>query len=283
MILHTRYTHCTLSRRRCTDEVTQFNPIAGHGGNASVESATALVNTLRQVLEQSKGTKPTLASIEQMFATTQQIRQARTNTLKEASHEQQRAESLDTRFHEFAAFHLLPLTDTEDVTFNFSRNMPMAEKLESPSLKTAPRLIPYKDDLLSAPKARGMNKWYFIGFYLLVAALTHYGMWIRSAHYGLGDHIGTIMQTGQFVDDPRFTLKRTYAGIKIVDQYLAFLAAVFMTGVNNWDHNFGMIQLYFLGMLVQPIAVYSVEAFRKRNLLSPISLYVLVNVRCRST
>lgn len=227
------------------------------------------------MLAKSRGAKPTLGEIEHAFATTQSIRQARATTLKEHSHEQQRTELLDTPFHQFAAFHLLPLTDTEDVTFNFSRNMPLAEKLNSPKLSPIPRLVPYKDELLSTPRPRGMKKWYIIGFYLTVAALVHYGMWVRSAHYGLEDHLGTILKTGTFTYDANFTLKRNYIGIKSVDDYLAFLAAIFMTGLNNWDRNFGMLQLYFLGMLVQPITVWTVEAYRKRNMLTPVSLCVL--------
>lgn len=192
--------------------------------------------------------------------------------IKEHSHEQQRTELLDTPLHEFAAFYLLPLTDVEDVTFNFSRNMPLAEKLNSPKLSHVPRLIPYKDELLSNPIPRGSSKWYFIGFYLLVAGLVHYGMWVWSAHYGLGNHLGTIVKTGTFSYDPNFPLKRKYFGIKFVDDYLVFLAAVFIPGLKSWERNFGTLQMYFLGMLIQPITVWSVEAYRKRNSLTPVSL-----------
>lgn len=252
----------------------KFNPIAGHGGNASIESATVLVNLLRQILVKSQGTKPTLKDIEHMFATTQDIRHARVTTLKEHSHEQQRSELLDTPFHEFVAVHILPLTDSEDVTFNFSRNMPLAEKLDTPELSPSPKLIPYKDELLSTPQSRGTKKWHFIGFYLFVAALVHYGMWIWSAHYGLNDHLEGILKAGAFTQNPEFPLKRKYIGIKSIDDYLVFLAAIYMTGLNNWDANFGMLQMYFLGMLVQPITVWSVEAYRKRNSFTPVSLYV---------
>jgi hypothetical protein len=231
-----------------------------------------LVNALRKVLAKSRNTKPSLEQIEHAFASTQATRQARTVILKEHSHEQQRTELLDTRFHELVAFHLLPLMDTEDVTFNFSRNMPLAEKLNSPGLSAVPRLIPYKDELLCIPKPRGMTKWYFIGFYLLVAALVHYGMWVWSAHYGLGDNLEAILSSGQFSYDLSFTLKRKYIGIKPIDDYLVFLAAAYMPGLNNWDKNFGTLQMYFLGMLVQPITVWSVEAYRKRNALSLVSM-----------
>jgi hypothetical protein len=268
---HTRYVRRFLSVLDHTKD-TQFHPIAGHGGNACIESAAVLVNALCNVLAKSQGTKPTLEQIEHAFATTQQTRQARTTILKEHSHEQQRSELLDTPFHEFAAFYLLPMTDVEDVTFNFSRNMPLAEKLNSPKLSSVPRLIPYKDELLSTPAPRGSKKWYFIGLYLLVAGLVHYGMWIWSTHYDLGSHLETILRTGKFSEDPDFLLKRKYVGIKLVDNYLAFLAAAYMPGLKGWDQNFGTLQMYFLGMLIQPITVWSVEAYRKRNKLTPLSL-----------
>ncbi|KAK5207798.1 hypothetical protein LTR72_007405 [Exophiala xenobiotica] len=257
------------------DAAHKFHPIAGHGGNASIESAAVLANVLRDLLIKSKGFKPPLEQIETAFAATQELRQARTTILKEHSHEQQRTELLDTPFHKFAAFYLLPMTDVEDVTFNFSRNMPLAERLSSPKLPPVPRLVPYKDELLSIPAPRGMKKWYFIGFYLLVAGLVHYGMWIRSASYGLGDQLGTVVETGNFSFDPSFPLKRKYIGIAPIDDYLVFLAAAYMPALNNWDQHFGILHMYFLGMLVQPIAIWSVEAYRKRNALTPVSLITI--------
>lgn len=226
------------------------------------------------MLAKSRGGKPTLEQIEHVFATTQKVRQERATTLKEHSHEQQRTESIDTPFHQLAAFYLLPMTDKEDVTFNFSRNMPLAEKLDNPKLSPVSRLVPYKDELLSSPQPRGVKKWYFMGFYLLIAAIVYYGMWVWSAHYGLGDHLEAVLKTGGFTFDPAFTLKRKYIGIKPIDDYLVFLAAVFMPGLNNWDQDFRVLQLYFLGMLIQPIAVWTVEAYRKRNMLTPVSLWV---------
>jgi hypothetical protein len=192
--------------------------------------------------------------------------------LKEHSHNQQRTELLDTPLHELLALHLLPRTDDEDITFNFSRNIPLAEKLDSHDLRPVPKLVPYKDELLSVPSPRGMAKWYFMAFYLAIAGLVHYGMWVWSAHYELGKHIGEAVTTGSYSYDPSFTLKRTYIGIKAIDEYLVFLAAVFMPGLKNWDPHFSTLQMYFLGMLVQPIAVWTVEAFRRRNTLTPLSM-----------
>ena len=231
-----------------------------------------MVNLLRKALAKSPSRKPTVAEIEQVFAKTQEKRQARTTTLKEHSHEQQRTELLDTPLHHLIAFYLLPNTDVEDVTFNFSRNMPLAEKLDNPKISPTPRLVPYKDELLADPKPRGNLKWIFIGFYLFIAWLVRYGMWVRSGEYGMGDQLTSILSTGEFPWDPTFQLKRTYFGIKPIDDYLVFLAAIYMPGLNNWNESLRMIKMYFLGMLIQPIAVWTVEAYRKRNMMTPVSL-----------
>lgn len=224
-------------------------------------------------MAKAKGEKPMLAQIEQVFATTQKIRQDRTTSLKEHSHEQQRTEMLDTPIHEVIAKYVLPMTDTEDVTFNFSRNMPLAEKLDSPKLSPVPRLAPYKDELLSPPRPRGAMRWYLIAFYLAIAYVVHHTMWVRSESFGLGEHLGQILETGKFTYDDSFPpLKRMYFGIAAIDDYLVFLTAIFMTGLKRWDESFGMLMVYFLGMLVQPIAVWTVEAFRKRNSLTPLAL-----------
>lgn len=272
-MLHTRYTYSIRLPGEKTN-IGQVHPISGHGGNACIESAAALTNVLRDTLARSRAGKPTLEAIERAFAQTQKIRQARATTLNVHSHEQQRSELLDTPIHEFGAYYLLPMADKEDVTFNFSRNMPFAEKLDSPSLKHVPRLIPYKDELLATPRTRGAKKFYFMGIFLLVAAAVYYGMWIWSAHWGLQDHLESVSSTGTFTYDVAFPLKKRYTGIGMIDNYLMFLAMIFVPGLQNWAPHFGMLQMYFLGMLVQPFAVWTIEAYRKRNLLTLLQLYV---------
>lgn len=250
----------------------KFHPIAGHGGNAAIETAATLVNGLRRELLQSLNGKLSTSQIENVFTHTQQVRQNRAIILKEHSHEQQRTESLDTPLHKFMALSLLPLTDIEDVTFNFSRNIPLAEKLDSVALPARPKLIPYKDELVATPKTRGMTNWVLIAVYLTISWLVHYGMWIHSAQYGLADQFGSIITTGSFPPNPTFPLKRTYLGIKPIDNYLVFLAAAYMPALNNWNKSFGTLHMYFLGMLVQPIAIWSIEACRKRNAMTLVAV-----------
>jgi hypothetical protein len=210
--------------------------------------------------------------MERIFASVQEIRRDRTVTVKDYSHQQQRVEALDTVFKKFQALYVLPLVDREDVTFNFSSNIPASEKLSMIDVSKGERLIPFKDELFSAPEGRGSTQWVLITLYLACGAMAYYGMWARSASWDLGSHVGEIITTGTFPYDPTFPLKRTYTGIGPIDEYLVFLTAVFMPGLRGWDRNFQYLQIYFLGHLVQPIAIWTAEANRSRNALTLIAL-----------
>ncbi|KAH6977419.1 hypothetical protein BKA56DRAFT_674234 [Ilyonectria sp. MPI-CAGE-AT-0026] len=133
-------------------------------------------------------------------------------------------------------------------------------------------MAPYKDFLLNEPKKRGIYQWVLIVFYLTCAALVHYGMWVQSGSWGLGTQFGQIISTGSFPDDPTFPLKRTYVGIPAIDDYLVFLAAAYMPGLCSWNKRFGTLQMYFLGHLIQPIAIWTIEAFRSRNTMTLLAL-----------
>lgn len=230
-----------------------------------------MVNAVCEALARSCGTKPTLKQIEKSFDITQKKLQARLTIIQGHAHEQQRTELLDTPLHKFAALYLLPRADAEDIIDNLSHNIPLAEKLENPKLGSKPRLVPYKDELLRAPKASGMSKWYFVAIYLLISGLCYYGMWVQPGYYGLWDHLDTILTTGEFPYNSGFPLKRIYTGSRFIDNIFVYLSAVFMSGLKDWDPCFRFTNLYFLGILIQPIAVLTVESFRKRNLQTLLS------------
>ncbi|KAK3652918.1 hypothetical protein LTR56_004866 [Elasticomyces elasticus] len=134
---------------------------------------------------------------------------------------------------------------------------------------------PYKGEQLRAPKTAGSGKYYFVGSYLLIAGLCYYGMWVQPGHYGLWDHLDTVLTTGEFPYNSDFPLKRTYTGIKFIDNIFVYLSAVFMSGLKNWDPSFRFMNIYFLGILVQPITVWTVETYRQRNLSTPLSLITI--------
>ncbi|KAK5674431.1 hypothetical protein LTS10_012819 [Elasticomyces elasticus] len=136
-------------------------------------------------------------------------------------------------------------------------------------------LVASRRKLLRARTTAGFGKYYFVGSYLLIAGLCYYGMWVQPGRYGLWDHLDTVLTTGGFPYDSGFPLKRTYTGIKFVDNIFVYLSAVFMSGLKDWDPSFRFMNLYFLGILVQPITVWTVEGYRKRNLSTPLSLITI--------
>ncbi|KAK4956217.1 hypothetical protein LTR10_005738 [Elasticomyces elasticus] len=137
------------------------------------------------------------------------------------------------------------------------------------------KLVASRRELLGTRATAGFGKYYFVGSYLLIAGLCYYGMWVQPGRYGLWDHLDTVLTTGVFPYGSGFPLKRTYTGIKSIDNIFVYLSAVFMSGLKDWDPSFRFMNLYFLGILVQPITVWTVEAYRKRNLSTPLSLITI--------
>ncbi|OBT77601.1 hypothetical protein VF21_04577 [Pseudogymnoascus sp. 05NY08] len=265
------------------DAAHKILPITGYSENSCLESAATLANAIREALAGSHGTKPTPNQIERAFATTQKTLQARLTILKKHAHEQQRTESLDTPLHNFAAFNMLPWTSTENIINKFSRNIQLAEKLDNPKLSNKSLLVPYKSELLRAPKASSMSKWYFAAAYLLISGLCYYGMWVQPGYYGIWDHMGTVLATGEFPYNSGFPLKRTYTGVEFIDNIFMYLSVVFMSGLKDWDPSFRFSNLYFLGIIIQPIAIWTVEAFRKRNLSTAVSISPAWESTCHYT
>ncbi|TGO21237.1 hypothetical protein BPAE_0231g00030 [Botrytis paeoniae] len=220
------------------DSAHKFNPIGGHGGNSAFESSAAFVNSLVKLLKISP--KPTTSEFTKMFADLQALRETRATILKDASHEQQRTEAMEDRLHKFIALTLLPITDTEDVMFNFSGNQPYAEKLDMVELAPRPKLIPYKDELIKSPELRGLTGWLQMTVYMALAACAYYGMWMHSKNAGLAEEFAGILKS------PRRAAEK--------------------------DARLGVLSMYFYGMLVQPLAVWLVEGCRKRNDMNLVAI-----------
>ncbi|ATZ46386.1 hypothetical protein BCIN_01g09920 [Botrytis cinerea B05.10] len=213
------------------DSVHKFNPIGGHGGNTAFETSAAFVNSLVKLLKTSS--RPSTSEITKLFADLQALRETRATILKDASHEQQRTEAMEDRLHKFIALTLLPITDTEDVMFNFSGNQPYADKLDMVELPPRAKLIPYKDELARAPELRGVVGWLQMACYMALAVFAYYGMWVRSKNAGLAEEFASILRS------PRLAAEK--------------------------DEKLGPLSMYFFGMLIQPLSIWLVEGCRKRN------------------
>ncbi|PQE09701.1 FAD binding domain-containing protein [Rutstroemia sp. NJR-2017a BBW] len=262
------------------DSAHKVHPIGGHGGNVAIEGAAALTNALVKALEKSPNSLTT-QQLTTIFESVQKLREDRAQLLLDASHEQQRTEAMVDGLHKFVALTILPMTDTEDVMFNFSGNLPAAEKLDMVDLPPRAKLIPYKDELATAPSSRGIYGYLQILFYLACAAAGYYGMWIRPMKYGLSDAIDVVMDSGVFPYDSNAPLKQKFTGIGPLDSLLSVLSAVFTPGFAAYDKQFGTLALYFLGMIIQPLSIWLIEACRKRNDMNLLALPTIWLTLCQ--
>jgi hypothetical protein len=120
-----------------------------------------------------------------------------------------------------------------------------------------------------------ISKWYFAAAYFSIAVFCYWGMWIKPAQYGLLKQLDMVLKTGQFPYDSTGSvpLKRIYIGIGAIDDIFVFLSAVYTSAlVEDWDTSLRFMLLYFLGILIQPFAIWTVEGFRKCNQGTLLSL-----------
>ncbi|KAM5346113.1 hypothetical protein ACJ41O_009118 [Fusarium nematophilum] len=256
------------------DSAHKFHPIGGHGGNAAIETAAALTNDLVEALSRSSPKHLDASQLASIFAAVQKRRGPRLKAIERYSHNRQLTESLDSPLQKLIALHLLPLVGESYVTLGFSAQFPRSEKLNGMDLAHRQKLVPYKDELLAEPKSRGRMQRALIIFYLALSVTVYYGMWIRSASWGLHQKVAETVANGDFPDGPPYPLKRTYVGVQIIDDFLVLLAAMFVPGLRSWNKSLGAVQMYLLGHLVQPIAILTIEGYRGRNSLTVLALYL---------
>ena len=201
----------------------------------------------------------------------QKLREDRAIDVMKASREQQRTEALETWFYRFIALKFLPLVDTEDVILNLSRHIPMAEKLDMVELPVQPKLIPFKDELATAPTSRGIYGYIHVLFYLACAAFSYYGMWIRSAEAPTYKSTGTLKTEAQ----PYYTsflLDRIYARVSYLASHSAFWSPVLLPTSVGPDQLFYKISGYIYGAFTPQIIIMTIEGYRKRNSMNLLAV-----------
>lgn len=170
----------------------------------------------------------------------------------------------DSLIYKIAARYLVPSAGTEEILSTLSTIVPQAHTLHGIPVKRHPALIPFDDDLYSIPYGRSWRGWLLGGVFLLIALFGVWTMHVQSRLCGLGDIVEEMI-----VGAPKYT------GNEDVDRSLAMLLTMFRPGVTGSHAMNSTLQRYFLFSLFPVLAIFSVEACRKRNTLKLISLWVL--------
>lgn len=251
-----------------------MNPINGHGGNSAIESVGTLIDELVPALKKSRTGSLGAAEIDRILSSVRELRVEQVSTLVKDAHDQQCLQAMETPLMKLAAQTVVPFFDTDNVLNLFSKFMPNARKVTVFDYEEKPKMIPYHDDLYTVPVSRGIVGWLQILLFVILAASCYYGMWVHPNTYGLFDSMAEIVDAGYFSDFPDLVLEREFTGIQAIDDLLYMLNVIFLPGILRWNQAYTVLQFYFLGMLVAPITIYAAESHRKRNKLSPVSLYV---------
>ncbi|KAI8661051.1 FAD-binding-3 domain-containing protein [Fusarium keratoplasticum] len=257
------------------DSAHKLHPIGGHGGNAAIETAAALTNSLVDLLEKASSPLAT-TDITTLFNQVQTLRYPRVMAIKAYSHKKQLTESLDNSLQRLVALRLLPRVREQDVTRSYSAQIPASEKLNMLPLPYRKKLVPYKDELVAKPKARGTVRFIILGIYLTCSAVAFYLRWLSPSATELGNQINKVLAEGALEDDSLTLLQRARTGIPLIGDRVAFMAAAFVPGLRNPTQQLGCLQLYSLSQSLHPIMILTLEGFRGHFAVSVLTWYVLI-------
>ncbi|RSM04965.1 hypothetical protein CDV31_009766 [Fusarium ambrosium] len=260
------------------DSAHKMHPIGGHGGNAAIETAAALTNSLVAALKKTS-TPLDNTEITAIFNHVQTIRYPRVMAVKDYSHKKQLNEALDSPLRRFLALHLLPRVREQDVTRSYSAQIPRSEKLDMLPVPYRKNLVPYKDELLAKPKGRGNVGFIILGIWLTCSAVSFYCRWKSPLATELGNQVNKALAGGALEDDSLALLQRACTGIPLIGDRVAFMAAAFVTGLRNPTEKLGRLQLYSLSQSLHPVIILTLEGFRGHFAISVLTWYVFTQLQ----
>lgn len=246
-----------------------MTPNLGAGGNAAIESAAALANSISKL----KGPSPSTAEVRTALKEFYVKRHDRANATIKSANDLTRIEALATLTDKIMAIHAIPALGDflADVTCD---SMVGAEMLDSlpPPAKSLEATMPWNPESgIGKHKSKFLRALYALPLLVILygcaktmgpslgPALPLLGVASKAGEVALGD--------GRVV--PLFT---RYFGIKSVDEFIAIYVAAFTPSIGGQDpaSRFQMISL--LGDLVPIQAIWMIEGVRRGNFLTAAHL-----------
>jgi hypothetical protein len=246
-----------------------MTPNLGAGGNAAIESAAALANSLAKL----QGANPSLSEIRQTMQEFQANRCDRVNSICDSANKLTRLEALATLPDTLMALHVIPALGDflADVTCD---GMVGATRLDA--LPVPPRSL---EATMPWNPESGIGK--------------HEKKWVRSlyalpllgvlyaCHRTMGaslaqtfGHLATAKATGMInLDDGNaIPLLTKYSGVKSFDDFVSIFVAVFTPSIGGLDPESRSQMIAFLGDLVPFQAIWMVEGIRRGNFMTAAHL-----------
>jgi len=243
------------------DQPPQMTPNLGAGGNAAIESATALANSICQL-----GSAPTLSEIRECLHGYHKKRSPRANITCDSANQLTRIEALRTLPDKLMALYAIPALGDflADITCDAMVGAELLESLPAPERSLA-ATMPWNPETGVGKKEK---KW--------VRAL--YALPILAAVYGAQKTMGvtlaqviTLLKAGSgdgkinLGDGLVVPLYKQYFGIKGLDAFVSVFVTFFTPIIGNFDPISRMHGLAFLGDLIPLQTIWLVEGVRRGN------------------
>lgn len=237
-----------------------MTPNLGAGGNAAIESATALANSISHL-----GPAPTLDEIRKCLKGFYEKRHPRANTTCDSANQLTRIEALRTLPDKLMGIYFLPLRDTlADITCDAMVGAELLESLPPPE-KSLAATMPWDPETGVGKKEK---KW--------VRAL--YALPILAVVYGAQKTMGVTLESviemlkagaaGGKIDLGNgliVPLYKQYFGIKGLDGFISAFVTFFTPIIGNFDPISRTQGLAFLGDLTPLQTIWLVEGVRRGN------------------
>lgn len=242
-----------------------MTPHFGAGGNAAIESAAALANSISNLASPN----PTLDEVRMALRGFYLKRHERANAICKAANELTRIEALETLPRKIMALYLIPALGDflADITCDSIVGAEILESLPPPPRSLA-ATMPWNPEL-------GVGKHES----KLIRAL--YALPLLAIFYGCGKTMGpalgnalpileSAIKTGEIAlgGENVASLYTKYFGIKGIDDLISLYVAAFTPSIGGQDPASRMQMISLLGDLIPIQAIFMIEGIRRGNFLT---------------
>lgn len=255
--------HWSSGRMVCIgDAVHKMTPNLGAGGNAAIESATALANHIFKLTS----TNPSTEELDKVFKAFHKKRENRANSTCDTANDLTRIEALDNWVYKILALKVIPAAGDflTDLTTDALVGAEILESLPPPARSLA-ATMPWDPEAGIGKKEK---KW--------VRAL--YALPLLAIVYGCHLTMGQTMKNFELLPAPPgmlnlgngviTSLVPKFFGIAAVDKIMSKFVALFTPAIGGLDVGARMQAIAFLGDLIPIQTIWMIESIRRGNAIS---------------
>lgn len=242
-----------------------MTPNLGAGGNAAIESAAALANSISKLKSTTPSTDEVRTALKEFYVK----RHDRANATIKAANDFTRVEALDTLTAKIMAIYVIPILGDfiSDITCD---SMVGAEMLDSlpPPARSLEATMPWDPET-----GIGKHESKFLrALYALPLIVILYGC-ANTMGSALGPALPLLMnasRTGEVAlgDGQVVPLVTRYFGLKGLDDFIATFVAAFTPSIGGQDPVSRMQMISLLGDLIPIQAIWMIEGVRRGNFLT---------------